>query len=199
MLMYPSESREVHGEIVLVRHGQTAWSAMGRHTGSTDIALNDAGRRNGERLRARFAVMPYDGVYSSPLVRARETAVLAGLYGAIIVDDLREWDYGEYEGLTTAQILALRPGWDLFIDGCPGGDSPRDMDERADRVLSAVTPDDEQGARIVLVAHGHFLRVFAARWLGFDAYFARYLHLDTASLSVLSTEHQTHVIRSWNT
>jgi probable phosphoglycerate mutase len=143
--------------------------------------------------------MPFDRVYTSPRIRARETAVLAGLYDARVMDDLGEWDYGGYEGLTTAEILLQRPNWDLFTDGCPGGESPLDIDRRADRVLLALTPVDSAGARIVIVAHGHFLRVLAARWLGFDAFFARYLHLDTASVSVLSAEHDTHVIRAWNT
>jgi broad specificity phosphatase PhoE len=183
-------------ELVLVRHGQTEWSLDGRHTGTTDLPLLEEGRRDAEALRAPLGRRSFALVLSSPLSRARETAELAGLGDRLeLDDDLREWNYGEYEGITTPQIRERRPDWDLWRDGCPGGESAADVAARADRVLARAAGAEGD---VILVAHGHLLRVVAARWLGLGPEGGALLTLSPATLSVLGFERETHVVRSWN-
>ena len=182
-------------EIVLVRHGATEWAESGRHTGRTDIPLDDEGRAQAKALGARLAEWKFVLVLVSPLARARETCELAGLGAdAQIEPNLREWDYGDYEGLTTQQIRATRPGWTVF-DGVPNGESIEEVGDRADRVIERVAGVD--GA-VALFSHGHMLRILAARWVGLPALDARFLALDTATLCVLDHEHETRVVRRWN-
>lgn len=188
----------VFPEITLVRHGETEWSASGKHTGRSDIPLTikgeEAARRLGERLRDRN----FTAVWSSPSMRARRTAELAGFGAAAEVKpDLAEWDYGAYEGLKTAEILSERPGWSLFRDGCPNGESVAEAGARADRMviaLRAVAGD------VLVFSSAHFLRMLTARWLGLTPADGALFVLDTASLSVLGYEHDMSepVLRRWN-
>ncbi len=181
---------------VLVRHGETAWSLSGQHTGRTDIPLTDEGRRRAHALGARLSAWRFARVLSSPLARALDTCRLTGLGDAVeTTDDLREWDYGEYEGRRTADIREERPGWGLWIDGVPGGETVDDVGRRADRVIEAVR---EAGGDVALFAHGHVLRVMGARWIGLPADHGRLLALSTASISVLAWERETAVIERWN-
>jgi probable phosphoglycerate mutase len=184
-------------EIVLIRHGATEWSTTGRHTGLTDIPLTDDGREQARALRDRVAAWTFGLVLVSPLQRARETCGLLGLdQVAVVDDDLEEWDYGEYEGLTTAQIRESRPGWTVFGDGVmPGGEDINEVGVRADRVIARA---DGADGPVALVAHGHILRILGARWVDDDPLEAANLALDTATLSVLGFEHERRVIRSWN-
>lgn len=183
-------------EIVAVRHGETEWSASGRHTSRTDLALTERGRERALRLADALSGRPYELVLCSPLRRARETCELAGFGGvAVIDDDLHEWDYGEYEGLTTPQIREQRPDWSLWRDGCPGGESPAQVGERADRVLAA---SRDAGGDCLLFAHGHILRVLAARWIGEPASFGARLALSTGAVSTLGFERETEVVAEWN-
>jgi probable phosphoglycerate mutase len=185
-------------ELVLVRHGSTEWSRTGRHTGSTDVPLDDTGRAAAREIGSRLRGESFDLVLVSPLGRARETCELAGLAEqATVVDDLREWDYGEYEGLTTAEIRVDRPGWLVFEDGCPGGETAEDVGHRADRVVTLArgTPG---ARRVALFAHGHLLRVLAARWLGLPGRDGRLLRLDPATISRLGWEHEVAVVLTWN-
>jgi broad specificity phosphatase PhoE len=184
--------------IYLARHGETAWSLSGQHTGRTDLPLTERGERNARALGQRLRRLAFVKVFTSPLQRAVRTCELAG-FGAVaeIDPDLVEWDYGQYEGRRTAEIHAERPDWQLFRDGCPGGESPDQIGARADRVvgrLRAIKGD------VLVFSSGHFLRVFAARWLGLDASGGRYLLLSTASLSALGYEHNLTepAIRLWN-
>ena len=179
-----------------IRHGETAWSLNGRHTGTTDIPLTDTGRRLAERIRPVLASKPFELVLCSPLQRARQTCELAGLGDEVAIDrDLVEWNYGEYEGLTPKQIQDRAPGWLIFRDGCPGGEAPDQVSARVDRVIarSRAVPGDT-----VLFAHGHLLRVLAARWIGLEPEAGRLLALDPATVSVLGYERETPVIRVWN-
>jgi len=183
-------------EIVLARHGETEWSRDGRHTGRTDIPLTDQGRRQAELLRDALAEWNFAKVLSSPLERARETCRLAGLGDlAEITEDLLEWDYGDYEGITTVQIREQRPDWYLWRDGCPNGEDAASVGARVDRVIAAVEGVD--GA-VVLFAHGHVLRVLAARWLGLGPESGALLALGTGTLSVLGYERETRVVQRWN-
>jgi broad specificity phosphatase PhoE len=183
-------------EIVVVRHGETEWSASGRHTGRTDVPLTERGRQRARQLRGVLAGGDYALVLCSPLRRARETCDLAGFGDvAVVDDDLHEWDYGEYEGLTTPQIQERRPDWSLWRDGCPGGESPAQVGERADRVLSTLR--DAKGDCLVF-AHGHIIRVIAARWVGQPAAFGGRLALSTGAVSKLGFERETAVIAGWN-
>jgi probable phosphoglycerate mutase len=184
-------------EIVLVRHGQTEWSATGRHTSYTDIDLTADGERQAREIGAHLAGRSFAAVLCSPRVRARRTADLAGLAVTAVDDDLVEWDYGAYEGITTAQIRTGRPGWNLWTDGCPDGESPEQVGARLDRVLDRVTALLARGD-VALVAHGHSLRVAGARWIGLPASGGGRLRLDTATLSVLGHEHERRVILRWN-
>jgi broad specificity phosphatase PhoE len=181
-------------EIVLVRHGETEWSRDGRHTGRTDIPLTETGRAQARQLAGALGEWSFGHVLSSPLERALETCRLAGLGDAVeVTDDLMEWDYGEYEGITTPQIRESRPGWYLWRDGCPGGESAADVGRRVDRVIAQLDDVD-----IAVFAHGHVLRVLAARWIGLGPEGGALLALGTGTLSVLGYERETRVVRRWN-
>jgi broad specificity phosphatase PhoE len=184
--------------VYLARHGETAWSISGQHTGLTDLPLTERGERNARRLGARLKGMSFQKVFSSPLLRAHRTCELAG-FGAVaeIDHDLLEWNYGDYEGRRSSEIHAERPDWQLFRDGCPGGESPEQVAARADRVVSRVR--QVQGD-VLLFSSGHFLRMLGGRWLALDPGAGRFFYLSTASLSVLSYEHTTAqpVIRLWD-
>ena len=185
-------------EIHLVRHGETAWSASGKHTGRTDIPLTPAGEEAARGIALRLQGLTFQAVWSSPSQRARETSRLAGFGSECVVkDDLAEWDYGAYEGLTTKEILAQRPGWQLFRDGCPDGESVADAGARADRIVAGLR---EAGGNVLVFSSAHFLRVLAARWLGSPPQDGAHFVLDTASISVLGYEHDLTepVIRRWN-
>ena len=182
----------------LARHGETAWSLSGQHTGLTDLPLTERGERNARRLGERLAGMRFAKVLTSPLQRAARTCELAGFGGLAAADpDLVEWNYGEYEGRRTSEIRAGRPDWQLFRDGCPGGESPHQVGARADRVIARVRA---VRGDVLIFSSGHFLRVLAARWLGLDAAAGRHFLLGTASLSALGYEHdaQEPVIRLWD-
>jgi broad specificity phosphatase PhoE len=181
--------------ITLVRHGETEWSRSGRHTGSTDLALTEAGRHRARQLRADLAGQAFSAVLCSPLRRARETCELAG-YGerAVLSDELREWDYGDYEGLTTAEIRLRDPGWNLWRDGCPGGESPSQVAARADHALTRM----RSNGGVVVFAHAHILRVIAARWLHMDPAGGALFALAAGAVSVLGHEHENEVLVSWN-
>jgi broad specificity phosphatase PhoE len=185
--------------VYLARHGETAWSLTGQHTGLTDLPLTEAGERNAHRLAARLAGLTFAKVYTSPLQRAVRTCELAGFGGVAEVDrDLIEWNYGEYEGLRGAEIRAARPDWQLFRDGCPGGESAQQVAERADRVVNSLR---QVGDDVLLFSSGHFIRVLAARWIGIElAVHARSFMLSTASLSAVGYENDLSrpVIRLWN-
>ncbi|MFL5821503.1 MAG: histidine phosphatase family protein [Solirubrobacteraceae bacterium] len=183
-------------EVLLVRHGETEWSAALKHTGSTDVPLTDAGRRQAQRLAAALAVRDFARVMTSPLSRAVETCRLAGLgEHAEVREDLREWNYGEYEGATTAEIRAERPDWRLWRDGCPGGESPAEVGARADRVVAELRELDGDAA---VVGHGHMLRVLAARWLDLPPARGASLALSTGALSALGWERENAAIWLWN-
>jgi broad specificity phosphatase PhoE len=186
-------------EIYLARHGNTAWTATGQHTGLTDLPLTPDGERNARRLGERLKGMTFAKVFTSPLQRALRTCELAGFGAVADTDpDLVEWDYGQYEGLTSAQILRKRPDWQLFRDGAPGGESPEQIGERADRVVQRLRAVD---GNVLVFSSGHFIRVLTARWLGLAAGTGgKYFLLNPASLSALSYEHNlSHpVIRLWN-
>jgi broad specificity phosphatase PhoE len=184
-------------EIVLVRHGQTEWSAAGRHTSRTDVALTPAGEAQARTVGARLAGRRFAAIWCSPRQRAGRTAELAGLAVTAIDDDLAEWDYGDFEGITTAQIRADRPDWSLWTDGAPGGESPEQVAVRVDRLLARVRPL-LAGGDVALVSHGHLLRVLGARWVGLPAGAGGVLALDTATLSELGFEHDSPVIQRWN-
>ena len=181
-------------DVWLLRHAETEWSRDGRHTGRTDVPLTEHGRDAARALRARVADHPFALVLGSPLSRARETAELAGL-APQLRHDLVEFDYGEYEGITTAQIRERRPAWSLWSDGCPGGETADDVGRRVDRIIEEVL---RASGDVALVAHGHVLRVLAARWLEQPAEAGRLYALDPASVSVLGWEREQPVIASWN-
>jgi broad specificity phosphatase PhoE len=191
--------RETLPIIYLARHGETAWTLSGQHTGLTDLALTERGERNARRLEGRLRGLSFAKVFTSPLQRAVRTCELAGFGSLAEIDrDLLEWNYGEYEGRRTADILADRPGWQLFRDGCPAGESPSQVGARADRVMKRVRA---LKGDVLLFSSGHFLRVLAARWLGLDAAAGRFFLLSTGSLGMLAYEHHSlsePVIRLWN-
>jgi broad specificity phosphatase PhoE len=183
-------------ESIVVRHGETEWSAAGRHTSRSDVPLTEKGRERARRLSPVLGGRSYALVLCSPLQRARETCELAGFGDvAVIDDDLHEWDYGEYEGLTTSQIRKQRPDWSLWRDGCPGGESPAQVGERAGRVLSTVR---RAGGDCLLFAHGHIIRVISARWVDEPAAFGGRIALSTGAFSRLGFERDTEVIAEWN-
>ena len=190
---------EVFPVLYLARHGETAWSLSGQHTGLTDLPLTERGEHFARRLGERLKGLDLARVFTSPLQRAYRTCELAGFGAMAEVDrDLVEWDYGQYEGLRTAEILAKRPDWELFRDGCPGGESPAQVAGRVDRVVARVRA--VQGD-VLLFSSGHFMRVVAARWLGLEPTSnSRYFMLSTASLSALGYERSLArpVIRLWN-
>jgi probable phosphoglycerate mutase len=185
------------GEVVLVRHAETEWTLDGRHTGRTDIPLTDRGREAARALAPRLEPWQFALVLTSPSRRARETCELAGLAAAAEVrDDLLEWDYGEYEGLTTAEILARRPGWNMWRDGCPDGESASEVGVRADRVIAELRAADGPAA---VFSHGHMLRVLGARWVELGPAQGARLALSPGALSLLGHEHEASVLGGWNT
>jgi probable phosphoglycerate mutase len=183
-------------QLVLVRHGETAWSRSGQHTGRTDMPLLDDGRQMGVALGAPLRAWSFAAVWTSPLRRASETCALAG-YGVIARPhpDLMEWDYGDYEGKTSKEIRAAVPGWRLWKDGVPGGETAAQVGARADRVLEEVR---HVKGHVVLFSHGHLLRVLAARWLGLAPEEGRLFALSTASISVLGWDGEQPLLVSWN-
>ncbi len=183
-------------EVLLIRHAATEWSVAGRHTGRTDLPLIAEGRQAAARTARKLERQSYEWVLSSPLRRARETCEICGLGAqAQTVDQLVEWDYGEYEGLTTAQIRELRPGWSLWREGCPGGESLAQVSERADAVIAMLQTLQGQ---VAIFAHGHILRVLAARWIAAEPELGARLMLSTGALSVLGHEHGAGALRRWN-
>lgn len=190
-------------ELILLRHGETAWSRDGKHTGRTDLPLTRRGEAAARTVGRALAGRTFALVLSSPLTRARQTAELAGLTDVRIDDDLREWDYGGYEGRTTPEITATRSGWDLWTDGVPSGDADHpgetvaDVGARADGVLQRIGPSLANGL-VVLVGHGHALRVLTARWLGLAPVYGRLFYLETATVSALGREHGNPVVRRLN-
>jgi broad specificity phosphatase PhoE len=184
--------------VYLIRHGETAWSLSGQHTGLTDIPLTEHGERDAIRLGQKLNGIKFDHVFTSPLQRARRTAELAGFGAVAQVDpELVEWNYGLCEGRTTGDILKERPDWQLFRDGCPGGESVQEIGARADRVIARVRALD---GNTLLFSSGHILRVLGVRWCGFDPSYGRYFYLATSTLSGLGYEHNKDepVIRLWN-
>jgi broad specificity phosphatase PhoE len=183
-------------EVVTVRHAETEWSTSGRHTGLTDIPLTDSGRATARALAERLAEWRFQRVLVSPLRRARETCELCGLGDrAEVCEDLHEWDYGEYEGLTTEQIHARNPGWILWRDGCPGGESPEQVGARADRVLTTVSGAE---GPVAAFSHGHMLRVLGARWIELAPSGGARLGLSAGAVSVLGYERNTRILHLWN-
>jgi probable phosphoglycerate mutase len=171
--------------VFAIRHGETAWSLSGQHTGTTDIPLTDNGRRLAERMRPVLTKEKFALVSCDPIQRARETCELAGLGAVAVIDpDLAEWNYGKYEGITAQQIHETGPGWLLFRDGCPGGESPEQVGARADRVIARARA---AAGDVALFAHGHVLRVLAARWIGLPATSGQHFLLDTGTLCVLGS------------
>jgi probable phosphoglycerate mutase len=183
-------------EVWLLRHAETEWSRTGKHTGRTDIPLTDRGREVARELGARLTGHDFALVLCSPLSRARETAQLAGLECSGLRDDLLEWDYGEYEGLTTPEIREQRPDWYLWRDGVPGGEGPDDVAARCDRAIAEVRAAEGD---VALVAHGHILRALGARWVDAPVALGGRLHLGTGSVCVLGWEREVAVISTWNT
>ena len=187
---------ETPAEALLIRHGETAWSLSGQHTGSTDIPLTENGRQMARRLAPHLAGKELSLVLTSPLTRARDTCALAGCNDhAQIEEGLREWDYGDYEGLTTARIHQIAPDWMLFRDGCPGGERPEQVAARVDRVIARVR--SEQG-RVALFAHGHVLRMLVTRWIGLPPQQGCHFLLDTATLNHLAYYRGEPAIQCWN-
>jgi probable phosphoglycerate mutase len=183
-------------EVVLVRHAETEWSRARRHTGRTDIPLLEEGREHARTLKARLAGREFALVLASPLSRARETAQLAGLDDRVqLRDDLMEWDYGDYEGITTEEIRRTRPDWWLWRDGCPGGESPADVAGRVDGVIDEVLSVEGD---VAVFAHGHILRALAARWAQQEVELGGHLMLSTGALCVLGFEREVRAITLWN-
>ncbi|HXA43629.1 MAG TPA: histidine phosphatase family protein [Candidatus Solibacter sp.] len=193
----PDDLRQVRQvrQVWIVRHGDTEWSQSGQHTGRTDLPLLDSGRAQGSRLRSLLASRRFAAVLTSPRRRAAETAALAGFASATPDADLAEWDYGDYEGLTSLQVQTQVPGWTLWDDGAPGGESPQDVGLRADRVVRKLRDVDGD---VLLFSHGHFLRVLAVRWIDLAPGAGRNLYIGTAGLGVLGFDRGDPVIRSWN-
>jgi probable phosphoglycerate mutase len=182
--------------ILLVRHGETEWSASGQHTSRTDLPLVEAGREQARALAPALRGRTFTRVLSSPLKRALETCELTGFGEAVeLREELHEWDYGEYEGLTTPQIRERRPEWNLWQDGCPGGESPDQVCARADRLLSSLTDVDGD---VLVFAHGHILRVLSARWLEMAVSAGARLVLSAGALCVLGHERETRALERWN-
>jgi broad specificity phosphatase PhoE len=182
--------------VFAIRHGETAWSLSGQHTGTTDIPLTDNGRRLAERIRPALARESFALVLVSPLQRARQTCELAGLGDRAVIDaDLAEWNYGDYEGLTPRQIHAAAPGWLIFRDGCPRGEAPEAVGARVDRVIARARTADGD---VALFAHGHILRVLVARWVALPASAGQHFLLDTGTLCVLGYYREIPAIKIWN-
>ena len=187
---------ESHSEVVLVRYGETEWTLSGQHTGRTDISLTERGRDDARLLAPLLSTTDFALVLSSPLRRARETCELAGLGARMELEpDLMEWDYGEYEGLTSKQIKRTAPNWMVFTDGCPGGETPQQVGARADRVIDRIR---QVSGRVALFAHGHLLRVVVARWIGFPPSAGQNFLLDTSTVSVLGYYQDVPAVKRWN-
>lgn len=185
-----------HPDIYLARHGETEWSLDGRHTGVTDIPLTEDGRRHAEALGSRLTGREFAAVFTSPMQRARETCRLAGLGDrAVVREELREWDYGEYEGRTTPDIRETVPGWSVWTHGCPGGESPEQIGARCDELIAELVQAEGD---VVCFAHGHILRVLGARWMGIPPARGANLLLSTGTLSVLGWERTNRALRLWN-
>jgi probable phosphoglycerate mutase len=185
-----------HVNVFAIRHGETAWSLTGQHTGTTDIPLTDNGRRLAEKMRPFLAAEAFALVLCSPLHRARETCELAGLGDQAVIDpDLVEWNYGQYEGMPPKQIQEMALGWLIFRDGCPGGEAPEHVGARVDRVIARCRSADGDTA---LFAHGHVLRVFAARWIGLPPDGGQHFLLNTGTLCVLGYYREIPAVRIWN-
>ena len=183
--------------VTLLRHGETEWSRSGRHTGRTDVPLTEAGERQAKEAGTLFDARAFDLVLVSPRQRAGRTAALAGLGPVEVDDDLQEWDYGEFEGLTSPEIRRLVPGWSIWEGPWRGGETAAQVAARADRVVARVLAQPA-GARVALVGHGHFSRVLGARWVGADVTAGRWLALGTAAVCELGWEHDHRVIQRWN-
>jgi broad specificity phosphatase PhoE len=182
-------------ELWIVRHGETEWSRDGRHTSTTDIGLTPEGEEVARSLEARLADADIDLALTSPRARARRTAELAGFPDPQVDDDLVEWDYGDYEGLTTPEIRETVPGWTVWSQPCPGGETAEEVGRRLDRVVDRV---QEHGGRVLVFSHGHASRVLAARWLGLPPTDGRHFVLGTATLSVLGWERESPAVLRWN-
>jgi len=188
--------KKLKQKVVLIRHGETMWAREGRHTSFTDLPLTEKGREEAELLRKTLQSWQFVQVLSSPLQRARQTCELAGLADGVIVDaDLAEWNYGRFEGLTTDQILKKMPDWDLFEQGCPEGETPREVSARIDRVITKIRAIDGD---VAVFSHGHLSRVFATRWIGLPVENGHMFVLDTATLDVLGAYHDSPAIVTWN-
>jgi probable phosphoglycerate mutase len=194
----PSFTSPPVARITLVRHASTEWSRSGRHTSFTDLPLDELGRRQAEALGGRLGRFDVRAVYSSPRRRALDTCLLAGFTEPVVLADLAEWDYGDYEGLTTAEIRAERPGWSIFEDGCPGGEDAKQVARRCERALAAIPLDPSGEGTALVFAHSHLLRVFAVTYLGLEPVHGRLVALDTGSVSVLGFDRQGRVLRLWN-
>jgi broad specificity phosphatase PhoE len=198
MAAMSSESNQRSQRIVLARHAETAWSVTGQHTGRTDIALTDAGRDAAVVLGKRLAGYHFDRVISSPLERARATAHLAGYNDPEIDEDLLEWDYGDYEGVTTVSIRADRPGWDLWADGAPNGESPDEVAARADAAVAHAVGICESGCDAIVFGHGHMLTALAVRWIGLPIAHGRNFRISTGSIGILRWKRENRVLDLWN-
>lgn len=185
-------------EIYLARHGETEWSLNGRHTGSTDLPLTAHGEQQASSLRDRLKKIHFDAVYSSPLQRATRTAEIAGFPNPQLTPLLREVDYGEYEGKTTKEIRQSRPGWTLYKDGSPGGETPEQIHARAEGFISMISVAAAANNRLLAFSHGHFLRAVAVVWMGLDIKAAGALYLDVATVSILRNDDQGRVLAVWN-
>jgi probable phosphoglycerate mutase len=194
-----TSSTEADARFFVIRHGSTAWSVSGRHTGLTDLSLSETGEAESRLLAPLLRKVSFSQVWVSPLLRAQQTCELAGLKPqARIEPDLVEWDYGDYEGLRSAEIQQRRPGWIIFRDGCPNGEMPQQVSDRADRIIGRL---QEMTNPVALFSHGHFGAVLAARWIGLPILEAQHLPLATASISVLGYDAhhpETTVIQQWN-
>lgn len=182
-------------ELWMVRHGETEWSASGKHTSVTDLPLTEAGEEEARRIGERLAGVEFDAVLTSPRIRASHTAALAGFADAEVVEDLVEWAYGDYEGITTPEIRKTVPGWTVWSHPSPGGETPEQVAERLDRVVARVR---ERGGRTLVFSHGHASRALAARWLGQDVTEGRLFTLDTGTLCVLGSERESPAVVKWN-
>jgi probable phosphoglycerate mutase len=183
-------------QFYLIRHGETEWAREGRHTGRTDIPLTETGRDQAGFLQPVFEDVAFEAILSSPLQRALETAKLAGLSHRVeLLDDLREFDYGDYEGITTAQIRQKVPGWTVWSHGCPNGECAADVRQRADRIVARL---HQATGHVAIFSHGHFLRVLAARWIDLPPESGRHFLLGTSTLSILGFEHEYTVVKTWN-
>jgi probable phosphoglycerate mutase len=185
--------------LYLIRHGETAWSLSGQHTSYMDIPLTEKGETDARQLAQRLGSVRFNEVLTSPRLRAQRTCELAGFGSRSKIEpDLVEWNYGDYEGLRTSEIQQIRPGWNIFTDGCPGGESPADAAARADRVIARLRSRE---GKVAVFAHGHIGRVLAARWIGESVGFGQHLQLNPASISILAYEHDDPnqpVIALWN-